>query len=319
MAPTLRKDSVSSAPVCTVCDKSCAESGKKFCVENFLACAICKKLCHTHCSQLTAEDYACFLKNSDTQSWNCPNCRDFGKNFTTLESMFVQLMDAFKSTVQQQNVEISELKREISELKSVRSSNSPVQPNEQSFDMTVDAVAEHFERQERKMNVVIGFLPESIDTTKDQEFVENLVVKSGGKKEDIVDVFRLGSVRKDGKPRQTKVRFSSIWSKRSLLAGQAKLKTDAALVNSGFFVRHDLTAYQRQLDYDRRQELAKQREEFPDKQWVIRDNAIIEKPPVRRPTTKPSAGTAFASVLNASGLNASPSANSSSENSLSQV
>ena len=118
------------------------------------------------------------------------------------------------------------------------------------------------------------------DRQKDKDFVAKLVSEVNGDPTAIKEVFRMGQERSDKKPRPLKVICDSVWTKRSLLTGQQRLRENyPELKGSGFFARDDMT--QRQWDADKalREQLKVYREQNPNiaKSLVIRDGKIVQK------------------------------------------
>ena len=90
----------------------------------------------------------------------------------------------------------------------------------------------------------------------------------------------MGKERSDKKPRPLKVICDSVWTKRSLLTGQQRLRDNYPdLKANWFFVRDDMTQRQRDADKALREQLKQYREQNPNiaKSLVIRDGKIVQK------------------------------------------
>ncbi len=150
-----------------------------------------------------------------------------------------------------------------------------------NFDIVFQAIDEHHQRQEKKNNMVIHFLPDDNDDFEaDLTQVQDLVQESGGVVDHIKEVFRMGNVRKDKKPRMLKVICDNHMTKRMLLTGQDRIRKNLDhldLKAAGFFVRDDMTDMQREADRILRDKLERLRGANKDINLVIRDGKIVEK------------------------------------------
>ncbi len=147
------------------------------------------------------------------------------------------------------------------------------------FEIVYGAIEEFFERDKKKNHMVAHSLPlppNPDDKDADLICMKELATRAGGDPEAIVDVFRMGKERDDGKPRPAKVICTDNRTKRALIYGQSKFEV---LRKNGFFLRDDMTLRQREADLKLREKLTEVREANPGiaKRLVIRDNLIVLK------------------------------------------
>ena len=107
--------------------------------------------------------------------------------------------------------------------------------------------------------------PASFDLESVQQWIANI----GGNPDHSTEVFRMG---KPGRmPRPLKIKLNDKNTKALLLRRQKDISTA-----KGFFIRHDMTAKQREADRNLRADLAQKRSDNPGKAFVIRNGVIIE-------------------------------------------
>jgi hypothetical protein len=150
-----------------------------------------------------------------------------------------------------------------------------------------DLFNELFEKKEKRNNLVAFGIPETeVDpmkqATADRSRVNGYLATLGVPHSSVVSVFRDGA-KKPGQSRILKICFGDrLVTERSLLLshGTRLLQTDPTIPPGRFkpFIRPDLTAKQRQADFELREEL-KHRREAGEQNIVIRNGSIIQKPP----------------------------------------
>ena len=169
-------------------------------------------------------------------------------------SIFTQLGD-MKKCFDQILAENKSLKERLTklELQEKTPSQSPVLPKSSEFLKAVSAAVEdHFDRNKRKMNLVLIGLPEPPNTNNtpsesDKQSVIDVAAQLSIAPNQIVEVSRQGRPHNDNRPRITKVVFANADSRRRLLTGLRSLMLKDATdphTRPPYYARPDLTRLQ---------------------------------------------------------------------------
>ena len=190
---------------------------------------------------------------------------NFEPFLTKLQSNIEKLSDLVNKQVEIVSTLVNENRR-LADENSALSQRLAILENKPPMDFNdlLEAIGEQKERDEKKNNMVMSYLPNDSLTVSspvvdpdqvlnqtdsylvdDKSKVSQFVRDVGGDPAHIVSVFRLGQPREDNKPTPLKVICNSSWTKRALMTGQQKLRNKyAPLQAAKFFIRDDLTKRQ---------------------------------------------------------------------------
>ncbi len=233
---------------------------------------------------MTDNNYVNIISNNRIQIL-CDDCLVARPNDSTMDSI-KSICDTLKEVSQNLLAvtdRMAKCEQRIDELESRGPPNG-------NFVNVMNAVEEHFKRQEKKDNVVIHYFPDGDNFNDNQDLnggglvgtdsekVAKLVEATNGDPGSIVKVFRMGGVRDDGKPRPLKVVCKDSSTKRGLITGQKRLQSQfPILAQMKTFIRDDMTDMQREEDRKMREQLKNLRDQNPDKALIIRNGKICEK------------------------------------------
>ena len=222
----------------------CSDKEDKQCVE----CRCCKEWFHQKCLSMSDDVFAWMSVKGHL--FFCPNCstkqnktllRDSGatpdsptvsqtpprmSEILSALTKMERCIDTLKNSVDllvQENRRMSAENHALSDRILQLEQRDPSALN---FDVIYTAIDEHFQWKDKRNNFVVHFLPDNSETAADEngdgapqlpstdlEKIQKLVSDTGGDVSSIVQVFRMGSIRDDGKPRSLKVQCSSTWTK----------------------------------------------------------------------------------------------------------
>ena len=244
-------------------------------------CEVCLQWYHAECQRISSNVYAVLTEDTSNQiSWYCSHCKKGAK----------VLMGHIKILNEQQHrldARLVTVERRVGRLEELATGDpmpaAPMTLDKELRDFVDDRVEEgineYREREARKTNVIIHNIPESSKETpaerkeEDATYVKNIAAQINVPDIDIKAVIRLG--KKTNKPRLTKIQFSTVSQKRSILQNARQLKEAGNDEMERIFITPDQSVKARQLNKQLRKELT-ERLEAGEENIVIRKGKIVE-------------------------------------------
>ncbi len=176
-------------------------------VKDGILCSFCPRWYHGPClrNKLKQSDISSAAVQSVNFMFKCDKCIDEGKDSHNLYLELKDEMRNLQKDMMEMKTENGKLKEENARLVKQISELENGSAKVNNFDVVFAAIDEHYQRREKKNNMVIHFMPkDNNDPEEDLQEVMGLVKESGGNPDDIKEVSRMGNPRDDGKPSEVR-------------------------------------------------------------------------------------------------------------------
>ena len=129
--------------------------------------------------------------------------------------------------------------------------------------------------ENRKFNLMVFNLPETGSSAGDIESFKELIKSEFNLSVKLQGVTRLGK-NSDDSPRMLRVTLEAVSEKKLILARAKDLRTSKHEIYARVFIRPDLTKIQLEVSKNLRALLKEKRAASPNKNWMIKRNAVVE-------------------------------------------
>jgi hypothetical protein len=246
---------------CSSCDKSVGKQDIGLC------CDDCNLWYHAKCAGVDDAVYTYFSKGK--HPWFCKNCE-------AGVAVKIQTVAALQKSLAEHSDLIKEMSKRIDALE--QSMANPPAANNLLRDGSnlQTAIEEALLKERKKLNLVVVGLPEKNaigDIIDCKEVIHSLADELNIPKSSIIDVFRHGREKENGKPRILKIKLNCSSDRRTLLTNYKKVATKNDITKRSF-IRPDLTPTELEADRNLRQELFNRKQGGEMNIWIKRGKII---------------------------------------------
>ena len=291
--------------VCKVCENVFVDEGDKL-----IECERCGEWECFDCSNLMVTEYQVLTSSKAKIHWYCASCNEAAVKAVQTDKLIEEKCKEYFVTVRKEMAEIKDeldskisgvdtrledvnkkLKQEIKDLRDQLSEQSS------GFDQKIDdklsnsaqkSIEEMSWREERKLNIVIFNVVESVSTDVEErkEHDKNILMgiqEAMGTTVALTNAVRIGKQRtgeddvEDAKPRPLRVKASNIQGHRQILNSAKSLSTSENFKN--VYISRDMTPLEqtqwKALVEERKMRQAESDQKGDKTRWMIRNKKVI--------------------------------------------
>lgn len=267
---------------CEDCNKDVVQEDKA------LICRVCEKWYHIKCQRISVAEYEFLQKSDDSIQWFCKSCKGASQKMFKMLTLVHKRQDQIEtevktlnngmkecnSKIDSQSKAVHEIVQDVSDIKM----HMPTMISEKVGEFLQD---KHEEEIREKNLVFFNVKEQETDNPKESDIATVVDGICGDVLNvtavELKDITRLGRFNPGAaNMRPLRVTIESRAVRGGILKNAHKLRNSVNFKKVG--ISRDLTKKQREINKGLRKELQTVQKRFPDRNWGIRRDKIVELP-----------------------------------------